>query len=51
MRMSVILMALAVAAPARAQSPIYGNADLGKSIAAETPLSPEEAVACCAAAI
>jgi hypothetical protein len=44
MRMSVILMALAVAAPARAQSPIYGNADLGKSIAAETRLSPEEAV-------
>jgi len=44
MRMSVILMALALAAPARAQSPIYRNADLGKPIAAATPLSPEEAV-------
>ena len=44
MRMSVILMALAVAGPARAQSPIYGNADLGKPIAAATRLPPEEAV-------
>ena len=44
MRMSVILMALAVAAPARAQSPIYGNADLGKPIASATRPSPEEAV-------
>jgi hypothetical protein len=44
MRMSVILIALAVAAPARAQSPIYGNADLGKPIAAATRLPPDEAV-------
>jgi hypothetical protein len=44
MRLSVILMALAVAAPARAQSPTYRNADLGQPIAAATRLSPEEAV-------
>ena len=44
MRMSLILLALAVAAPARAQSPTYRNADLGKPIAAATRLSPEEAV-------
>lgn len=44
MRMSVILVSLAVAASARAQTPIYRNADLGKPIAATTPLSPEEAV-------
>jgi len=43
--MSVMLMALAVTAPALAQSPVYSNADLGKPIAAaETRLSPEEAV-------
>jgi hypothetical protein len=44
MRLSVILMALAVAAPARAQSPTYSNADLGKPIASATRPSPEEAV-------
>jgi hypothetical protein len=44
MRMSVILMALTAAAPARAQSPVYSNADLGKPIAAATRLSPEDAV-------
>jgi hypothetical protein len=43
--MSVMLMVLAVAAPALAQSPVYSNADLGKPIAAsEARLSPEEAV-------
>jgi hypothetical protein len=45
MRMSVMLMALAVTAPAFAQSPVYTNADLGKPIAtAETRLAPEQAV-------
>ena len=44
MRMSVMLLALAIAAPARAQSPVYSNADLGKPIASAARLSPEEAV-------
>ena len=45
MRMSVMLLVLAVAAPALAQSPVYSNVDLGKPIAAsEARLSPEEAV-------
>jgi hypothetical protein len=39
-----LLVAVTVAAPARAQSHVYGNADLGKPIAAETRLAPEEAV-------
>ena len=38
MRMSVMLLVLAVAAPALAQSPVYGNADLGKPIAASIPI-------------
>jgi hypothetical protein len=44
MRTAVMLIAIAVAAPASAQSRVYGNADLGKPIAAETRLSPEDAV-------
>jgi hypothetical protein len=44
MRTSVMLMALVVAAPAFAQSPVYSNADLGKPLAAATRLSPDEAV-------
>jgi len=44
MRIIVMLLALAVASPALAQSAVYSNADLGKPIAAPTRLSPEEAV-------
>src|SRR5258706_175367 len=40
----VVLVAVTIAASARAQPRVYGNADLGKSIAAETRLAPEEAV-------
>jgi hypothetical protein len=44
MRINFMLLALAIAAPARAQSPVYSNADLGKPIASAARLSPEEAV-------
>jgi hypothetical protein len=44
MKIIIMLVATAIAAPASAQSHVYGNADLGKPLAAETRLSPEEAV-------
>lgn len=44
MKIIIVLVATAIAAPSSAQSHVYGNADLGKPVAAETRLSPEEAV-------
>jgi hypothetical protein len=44
MRTITLLIAIAVAAPATAQSRVYGNADLGKPVAPEARLSPDEAV-------
>ena len=44
MKIIIVLVATAIAAPASAQSHVYGNGDLGKPLAAETRLSPEEAV-------
>jgi hypothetical protein len=44
MRAFLLLGAVAIAAPALAQSPVYTNADLGKPIASTAPLSPDEAV-------
>jgi len=40
----VVLVAVTIPAAARAQPRVYGNADLGRPIAAETRLAPEEAV-------
>ena len=44
MKIIIVLVAAVIAAPASAQSHVYGNADLGKPIATEARLSPEEAV-------
>jgi hypothetical protein len=44
MKTITLLIGIAVAAPASAQSHVYGNADLGKPAASEMRLSPEEAV-------
>ena len=44
MKIIIVLVATVIAAPASAQSHVYGNADLGKPLASETRLSPEEAV-------
>jgi hypothetical protein len=44
MKTITLLVAIAAAAPAGAQSHVYGNTDLGKPVASEARLSPDEAV-------